>query len=91
MAVYCEKQWWSGTDRDENRGELLNPQPPWDKPKYRPGQTVRYRTSNGKSHVGLIRYVFREKAESLDFYRIIRTKNGAAEITFDCQIEGKVE
>jgi hypothetical protein len=91
VAIYFEKQWWSGDDRDENPGTLLDPQPDWPKPKYRPGWNVSYTTSGGKKHTGKIRFVLRDGPGRLDFYRVIRTKNSAPEITFDCEIKGRIE
>lgn len=69
----------------------MDPQPDWPKPKYRPGQTVSYETHKGKTHVGVIRYVFREAEGRLDFYRVIRTKNEARETTFECSIKQRIE
>jgi hypothetical protein len=91
MPIYFEKQWWSGDDREKNPGTVLDPQPDWPKPLYRPGWDVAYRTSKGKRHTGRIRYVLRDGPGRLDFYRVIRHKNDAPEITFACEILERLE
>lgn len=90
MPIYFSRQWWSGMDRDASPGELLDPQPDWAKPQYRPGWIVKYRTSGGKRHTGRIRFVLRENGGRIDFYRVIRTKNNDPEITFDSSIIERV-
>lgn len=90
MAIYFSKQWWSGEDRDTKPGELLDPQPDWEKPRYRPGWVVKYRTSTGKLHKGRIRFVLRDGPGRLDFYRVIRLRNDEPEITFESSIQERV-
>lgn len=76
--IYTDKQWWEGPTPD-TRGNALDPQPA--KPAYRATWNVRYKTSAGNSHVGVIQYVFR--AEGLpDLAVITRTKNDAREVVF---------
>lgn len=94
MPVYFQKLWHSGEDRDSTPGEVLDPQPDWAKPEYRPGWKVKYKFTRGdavKTHIGIIRYVFREKPQSDDFYVIIRSKTGEEEITMLDRILARVE
>jgi hypothetical protein len=44
-----------------------------------------------KRHVGKIEYVFREGPGRVDFYRVVRTKNGAREVTFDTSIIERIQ
>ena len=88
MSAFFSKTWWSGASR-EDPGDDLGAD--WAAPpKYRPGWTIKYR-HRGKTHIGRIRYVFREAPNRLDFYAVVRTKNNAEEIAFECNILGKVE
>lgn len=88
--IYFSKQWHTGDDRDTNPGEPVELDD-WEKPLYRPGWVVSYRTPTGKTHVGKIRYVFREGPGRLDFYRVVRLKDDSEEITFACSIIGRIE
>jgi hypothetical protein len=45
----------------------------------------------GVSRVGKIRFVHRPKPDGLDFYRVIRVKTGALEVTFDSFITERVQ
>lgn len=91
MPIYFSKEWHSGTDRDSSPGTVLDPQPDWPKPDFRPGWTISYLTSDGKTHVGKIRFVFQAAEYQPQYYRIIRLKNDAREVSFAHKIIGKIE
>jgi len=94
MPTYFAKLWHTGTDR-ENPGEVMDPQPDWPKPVYRPGWKVAYTPPStrkvAKQRVGLIRSVFREIDGTLDFYRVIRLKTDLPEITFESSILKRIK
>lgn len=88
--VYYGKLWRKGVDRTENEVPL-EPQPDWPKPQFRPGWTISYLTSDGKTHVGKISFVFMAAEYQPHYYRVIRVKNGKPEVTLAHKIIGKIE